>query len=190
VVDTKAQLKQVKRGTTKMQQQAATAAAAGVSSAAQMAAQGVQQAAEGVTAGLRASTDGVRSWAAPRLESAADYTTSTMAPAVSRAMTKEVAPRVSAALRKTARQVSPDTKRSWLRSRPALAWTALTVTVLAGAGAVGALLWRRFRPGMADDSRLDAVTYPSADSDAMTPESTPSEDGMNPPVPDPASKAW
>ena len=62
--------------------------------------------------------------------------------------------------------------------------------MLAGAGAVGALLWRRFRPGMADDSRLDAVTYPSADSDAMTPERTPSEDGMNPPVPDPASKAW
>jgi hypothetical protein len=102
-------------------------------------------------------------------------------------MTKEVAPRVSAALRKTARQVSPDTKRSWLRARPALAWTALTATVLAGAGAVGALLWRRFRPGMADDSKLDSVTYPSADSDAMTPESMPSEDEMNPPVPDPAS---
>ncbi|MCW2930654.1 MAG: hypothetical protein JWM19_1616 [Actinomycetia bacterium] len=188
MVDTKAQLKQVKHGTTKMQQQAATAAAAGVNSAAQLAAQGVQQAAEGVTAGLRASTDGVRSWAAPRLESAADYTTSTMAPAVSKAMTKEVAPRVSAALRKTARQVSPD-KRSRLRVRPALAWTALTVTVLAAAGAAGSLLWRRYRPGVADDSRLDAVTYPAADSDAMTPESTPSEDGMNPPVPDPAQRA-
>ncbi|HEX3960766.1 MAG TPA: hypothetical protein VHZ03_29790 [Trebonia sp.] len=186
MVDTKAQLKQVKRGTTKMQQQAATAAATGVSSAAQMAAQGMQQAAEGVTAGLRASTDGVRGWAAPRLESAADYTTSTMAPAVSKAVTKEVAPRVSAALRKTAKQVSPD-RRSRLRVRPALAWTALTATVLAGAAAAAALLWRRYHPGVADDSGLDAVTYPAADRDAMTPESTPSEDGMNPPVPDPAS---
>jgi hypothetical protein len=189
VVDTKAQLKQVKQGTTKMQQQAATAAAAGVSSAAQLAAQGMQQAAEGVTAGLRASTDGVRNWAAPRLENAADYTTSTMAPAVSKAMVKEVAPRVSAALRKTARQVSADRRRSGLRARPALAWTALTATVLAGAGAVGALLWRRHRATAAEDSRLDGATYPAAGTDAMTPETMSSEDGMSPPVPDPAHTA-
>jgi hypothetical protein len=188
VVDTKAQIKQVKQGTTKLQQQAASAAAAGASSAAQLAAQGMQQAAEGVTASLRASTDGVRNWAAPRLENAADYTTSTMAPAVSKAVTKEVAPRVSAALRKTAKQVSVGKRRS--RIRPALAWTALTATVLAGAGAVGAVVWRRYR-ARAEDSRLDAAaTYPAAATDAMTPESTPSEDGMNPPVPDPASTTW
>jgi hypothetical protein len=183
VVYTKVQLQQ---GATKIQRQAGTAAA-GVGSSAQLAAQGVQQAAAGVTAGLRASTLGVRDWAAPRLEIAADYTTSTAAPAVSKVVVKKVAPSVSSALRATARQVG--TKR---RSavRPAFAWAALAVTVLAGTGAVGALLWRRRRAALAEDSRLDAAAYPTADQDAMAPESTPSEDGMSPPVHDPAGRAW
>ena len=187
---TKAQ-KQVQRQAIMAQKHAAKAqkqaayAAAGVSSAAQSAAQGFQSAAHD----LQQATIGVRTWAAPRLESAADYTTSTMAPAVSKAVTKEVAPRVSDALRVTAKRVRGNTRRR-PALRPTLAWTALGATVLAGAGAVGVLLWRRYRAALADDSRLDAAAYPAASTDGVSPEGTSSEDGMNPPVPDPASTAW
>jgi hypothetical protein len=183
------QARSVQRQARSVQRQAGTAAA-GVSSTAQSAAQGVQQAASGMTAGLRAGTLDVRDWAAPRLENAADYTTSTSAPAVSKVVVKKVAPRVSDALRATAKQVKTNRRRSSIR--PALAWAALTATVLAGAGAIGTLLWRKYRSGAADDdsSRLDPVSYPAGDHDAMAPESTPSADGVTPPTPDPAPTAW
>ncbi len=185
MVDTKAQLR---KGTTKIPRQAATAAT-GVSTAAQSAAQGMQQAAEGVAAGLRAGTDSVRGWMAPRLESAADYTTSTAAPAVSKAVVKKAAPRISAALRTTAKQVRPASRRPAIR--PALAWSALAATVLASAGAVAALLWRR-RRGASADGRLDGVSYPdpAANTDGMAARATPSEDEVTPPVPDPAPTSW
>ena len=205
MADTKVQLQRqavrAQRHAIKAQKRAASAAA-GVSSATQSAAQSIQSAAQGVqsatqgvqrtaagmTAGLRSGTLDARDWAAPRLESAADYTTSTMAPAVSKVVVKTVAPRVSDALRTTARQVRTDRNRSPIR--PALAWGALAATVLAGAGAIGTLLWRRHRAATADDSRPDATSYPGGDTEAMTAEGSPSADGVTPPAPDPASTAW
>ena len=118
VVNTKSQLRQ---GATRVSQGAAIAAASlgsAAQSAAQEVAQRAQSAAASANSGLRAGTHSARSWAGPRLEEAADYTTSTAAPAVSVALTKKVAPRVSAALRSTARQVTPpDMRRK--RSLPA-----------------------------------------------------------------------
>ena len=106
MVNTKVQLQQ---GATKVQH-GVTVAAAGVGSAAQAAAhtaaEGMQSAAANMNAGLRASTLSARSWAAPRLEDAAKYTTSTMAPAMSDAVVKTIAPKVAATLRSTARKTN------------------------------------------------------------------------------------
>lgn len=174
MVNTKVQLQQ---GATKVQH-GVTVAAAGVSSAAQAAghsaAEGMQSAAANMNAGLRASTLSARSWAAPRLENAAKYTTSTMAPAVSDAVVKTIAPKVAATLRSTARQVRPQKQRSALRST--LTWTALVAAALAGAGAAGTLAWRRYRAAMNAETSPDTAgskadqnippngTAPAADS--------------------------
>jgi hypothetical protein len=169
---------QLQRGATKVatkvaQQQAAAAATGMISSAARSAAQGVQQAAAGVNAVLRASTISARNWVAPRLEGAADYITSTVAPTVSAAVVKTIAPRVSGALRTTARQVSAKPPRSPFRS--ALTWSALTATALAAVGAAGMLAWRRYRAVMVAESGPD--TTRAVGTDAVTAESTPAEGG-------------
>lgn len=105
------------------------------SSAGQMAAQGItgaaQMAAAGVGKGVRQGVYVTRVWAAPRLESAADYTTATMAP------------KVSSALRFTARQVRPEDAQK--TSRSVLTWSALAAAVLATAGAVAALVTYKSR---------------------------------------------
>jgi hypothetical protein len=178
VANTKAQLR---RGTTKAQagaqqiaesvtttaQAAAQTAAQRATQRAQVAAEQAQlvarQAASEVNSRVRAGTLSARGWVAPRLESAADYTTSTVAPAVSDAVVKNLAPRVSGALRSTARQVSPPkARKSSLRAT--LAWSSLVATVLAAAGAAGALAWRRYRAAMAADSEPDAVADRAADA--------------------------
>jgi hypothetical protein len=189
-------------------QQAAQTASEAAAQAAQSAALGAQQAAASLNAGLRAGSLSARSWMAPRLENAADFTTSTMAPAVSDALVKNVAPRVAAALRSTARQVSPEPKRSRSSLRSALTWTALTAAVLAGAGALGTLVWRRYRAAMAADSEPDTelVTEPDTalhspgDPDAVPTDEVPADevpadevsgpDGDTPSVPRPAKSAW
>ena len=79
---------------------------------------------------------GARSWAAPRLESAADYTT------------KTAAPKVSSALKKTARQVKPSNGRS---KRSVLGWTAFGAAILAALGAGAALVRYRYRTAIAAD---------------------------------------
>jgi hypothetical protein len=165
---------QLNHGTTKVVKQQAASAAAGISSAAQSTAQGVQQAAAGVSAGLRVGTIGARNWVAPQLEGAADYITATMAPTVSAALVKTVAPRVSGALRTTARQVSVKQSRSPFRS--ALTWTALSATVLAAAGAAGMLAWRRYRAVVTAENGPDDPTR-MAGTDTVTAESTPAEGG-------------
>ena len=85
-------------------------------SAAQTAAQGVgsaaQTAAAGVSKGVKQGVYVTRVWAAPRLESAAEYTTAT------------VAPKVSAALMGTASQVRPE-EVSQKKSHSVLMWSAL-----------------------------------------------------------------
>jgi hypothetical protein len=105
-------------------------------SAAQTAAQGVssaaQTAAAGVSNGVKQGVYVTRVWAAPRLESVADYCTAT------------AAPKVSAALRSTAQQVRPEDVTQ-KKSRSLLTWSALGAAVLATAGAVAALVKYRYR---------------------------------------------
>lgn len=103
------------------------------------AAQGVgtaaQSAAVGVSKGVRQGVYSVRVWTAPRLESAAVYTTTT------------VGPKVSSALRTSAQQVRPENV-SQQKSRSMLTWSLAVAAVLATAGAVTALARYRYRAGM------------------------------------------
>ena len=82
----------------KKAQAAAQSAAAAAQAAAANASEAAQAAAQAAAVNMRKQVGtgihGARSWAAPRLESAADYTT------------KTAAPKVSSALRKTARRSS------------------------------------------------------------------------------------
>jgi hypothetical protein len=155
---------------------AATAAALTAATAAQTAAQQVSSAAQTAAQGVNKSTrQGVyraRVWTAPRLESAADYTTATMAP------------KVSSALRVTARQVSPQDVRQ-KNGHSALAWSLLGAAVLAAAGAVAAMVRHRYRSAMAADTKEDGgaetasaeTADPAADS-AGPPASSP-DAGVN-----------
>jgi hypothetical protein len=118
-------------------QQAATAAQAAAHNASDAAQAAAQLAAVNVRKGVGTGIHGARSWAAPRLESAADYTT------------KTAAPKVSSALKKTARQVQPANGRS---KRSVLAWTALGAAILAAVGAGAAIARYRYRAAMAADS--------------------------------------
>jgi hypothetical protein len=139
--------------------QSATQSAA--ASAARLAQQGAQQASSRLGPPLRDGTIGARRWTASQLEDAADYTTSTAAPAVSKALVKTVAPRVSETLRSTARQVSPPGSRFPLHR--SVRWAVLAAAILAGAGAAGTLVWRRYRTAMAADTEADVVVYAADD---------------------------
>jgi hypothetical protein len=138
--------------------QSAAAAAQTAASAAQTGAQQVssaaQTAAQGVNQSVRQRVYRARVWTAPRLESAADYTTATMAP------------KVSSALRVTARQVSPQDV-SQKNGRSALAWSILGAAVLAAAGAVAAMVRHRYRSAMASDSEEDASAETAPAGTAM-----------------------
>jgi len=166
--------------------QSATANAA--TSAARRAQQGAQQASDSLGSQLHDGTFTARRWMASQLEDAADYTTSTMAPAVSKALVQTVAPKVSETLRTTARQVRPPNPRSpFLR---ALRWAALGAAILAGVGAAGTVVWRKYRTAMAADTEADVVVYAAEDPrDVLT--DTGSGTGATPsvePLPtDPAS---
>jgi hypothetical protein len=119
-------------------QQAATAAQTAAHSASEAAAAAAQQAAFNVRKGVEQGVYSARTWAAPRLDSAADYTTN------------KAAPKVSSALKKTARQVSPPSGRS--KGRRVLAWTALGAGILAAVGAGAAIVRYRYRAAIAADS--------------------------------------
>jgi hypothetical protein len=98
-------------------QTAAQNAAVIATNTAQNASGAAQTAAANLGNEVRQRVYTARTWAAPRLEGAADYTTAT------------VAPKVSAALRTTARQVSPaDTTSS---KRSVVTWSVLGAAVLA-----------------------------------------------------------
>ena len=134
-------------------QTAAQNAAVIATNAAQNASDAAQTAATGLTKEVKRGVYTARSWAAPRLESAADYCTTT------------VAPKVSSALRTTARQVSPaDTRRSTKRS--VLTWSVLGASILAALGAAGALIRYRYRAAIAADSETadEEVLADSSDS--------------------------
>jgi hypothetical protein len=116
---------------------AAQNAAVVAQNARQSAGNAAQTTASGVKAGVRQGFFNARRWAAPRLEDAADYTTTTAAPAV------------SSALLATAKKVRPaqETKHS------ALKWSLLASACLAAAGAVAAAVRYKYRSAMAADYR-------------------------------------
>jgi hypothetical protein len=113
------------------------AAAQGVHDAREWAAPRLEDAADAVTRAKDVAAQGVhgaREWAAPRLEDAAD------------AVTASVAPRVSSALRSTARQVKPtgtQPEKAGLRRLLSWRWLLGAGAVIAAAGASAALAMRR-----------------------------------------------
>jgi trimeric autotransporter adhesin len=142
----------------------AQTAAAAAQSAAQAAAQGMNSAAQTAAAGVSQSAkQGVytaRVWAAPRLESAADYVTATAAPAV------------SSALRSTAQQVRPpDARRGRMRST--LTWSLLGAAIVAALGAAGTMIWQRYQAAMAADTEVDEAGETPGSADAAKTDSAP-----------------
>ena len=132
-------------------QTAAQNAAVVATNAAQNAGDVAQTAATGLSRGVRQGVYTARSWAAPRLESAADYTTAT------------VAPKVSSVLRTTARQVSPAGDSSSKRNS-VLRWTLIGGAILAGVGAAVAVLRHRYQAAIAADTEAVEEEALPADS--------------------------
>ena len=122
-----------------MAQVAAQNAAVVATNAARNANGAAQTAAAGLSKSTKQGVYTARSWAAPRLDSAADYTTTT------------VAPKVSTALRNTARQVRPPEPASSKRSSM-LTWSVLGASILAALGAAAAAARYRYRTAIAADS--------------------------------------
>ena len=121
-----------------MAQVAAQNAAVVANNAAHSASDAAQTAAAGLNKGVRQGVYTARSWAAPRLDNAADYCTTT------------VAPKVSTALRNTARQVRPAEPASSKRSM--LTWSVLGASIVAALGAGAAVARYRYRAAIAADS--------------------------------------
>ncbi|HZZ55603.1 MAG TPA: hypothetical protein VFE26_15120, partial [Trebonia sp.] len=145
-------------------QSAARTAAQTAATAAQAAAQGINSAAQttaaSVSQGARQGVYTVRVWAAPRLESAADYVTATAAPTV------------SSALRSTAQQVRPpDPRRRSMRS--VLAWSLLGAAIAAALGAAGVMIRQRYQTAMAADTEVDESGETPAGADAAKTDSAP-----------------
>jgi hypothetical protein len=141
-------------------QNAAGVAAAAATNAAQNASGAAQTAAAGVSKGVKQGVHSARSWAAPRLDNAADYCTTT------------VAPKVSAALHSTARQVSPPQPASSKRSSM-LTWSILGAAILAAVGAAGAVVRYRYRTAIAADSETADEEVPADSTGNQTMASTP-----------------
>jgi len=101
-----------------------------------------QTTAAGVSKQVQQGVYSARRWAAPKLESVADYATTT------------VAPTVSSALRNTANQVRPADPVSPAKRRmaSALTWSLLGAAVLAAAGAAAALVRYRRRAAVELDT--------------------------------------
>jgi hypothetical protein len=139
----------------------AQVAAQNASSAAQSASSAAQSAAIVVSKNVADKVFIARKWAAPRLETAADYTANT------------VAPKVSAALRSTAKQVSPPEPEK--PGHRMLTWTMLAAGIVAGLGAAAALFRYRFRAAIAADSEMadEALIDPTGGQTApVTPDTT------------------
>ena len=148
-----------------MAQTAAQNAAVLATSAAQNASSAAQTAASAASKGVKQGVYSARSWAAPRLDNAAEYCTTT------------VAPKVSDVLHSTARQVSPPPRTTSKRSS-ILLWSLLGGAVLAAAGAAAAMVRYRYRTAIAADSESadEEVLGDSTGSQAAPA----SPDGSNP----------
>jgi cobalamin biosynthesis Mg chelatase CobN len=133
---------------------AAKAAQAAAQSAAADAGSAAQSAAHEMGRSVRGGVDSARGWAAPQLESAADYTTDT------------VAPKIAEALRSTARQVRPASARR----RSALAWSLLAVGAIAAVGAVAAvaIVRQKYKAAMEADSESDLMDIEDKDEPGGT----------------------
>jgi hypothetical protein len=108
---------------------------------------------------------GAREWAAPRLEDAAD------------AITATVAPKVSSALRSTARQVHPaDTGKKGIRRLLSWRWLLGIGAAVAAAGAAAAVTMRRYQSATAD-AKDSANTL--ADDPATETDETANQSGVN-----------
>ncbi|HEY1666176.1 MAG TPA: hypothetical protein VGG54_10825 [Trebonia sp.] len=114
-------------------------AAVVATNAAQTASGAAQTAATGVSKGVKQGVYNARSWAAPRIDTAADYCATT------------VAPKVSTALHNTARQVRPVEPTKSKRSS-ILIWSVLGAAVLAALGAAAAMARYRYRAEIAAES--------------------------------------
>lgn len=142
-------------------QQAAQAASENVAPLAQSAAENISSAsrtaAEEVGRSVRQGVTTAREWAAPRLETAADY------------WADSAAPKVTDALRTTAKRVEPEKGR----------WSVLKVILLsiagvAGAGAVGLLVQRQLSKSAArkeESDAMEAASVPPATVPGQTPAS-------------------
>jgi len=152
---------------------AAQTAAQTATMAAQVAAQEVTNAAQLAATNVNKGVYNARVWAAPQLESAADYTTTTLAP------------RVSAALHSTAQQISPEEPVPAKRSSSLLTWSFLAAAVLAAAGAAAAVIRMRYRTAMAADTEEEAAagttggTTGPAGSPAADAAGTTADSGVN-----------
>jgi hypothetical protein len=158
---------------------AAQNAAVVATSAAQNASGVAKTAASSLSKGLNDKVYTARSWAAPRLDNAADYCTTT------------VAPKVSSALRTTARQVRPtDTRKS--KKSSILTWSLLGAAVLAGLGAAAVLVRYRYQTAIAADSEpaeeevttdsTDSQTAPVSPEGTRSPATTPMDKSTDTPV--------
>jgi hypothetical protein len=117
---------------------------------------------EDAVQGAQEAVIGAREWAAPLLEDAAD------------AVTASVAPKVSSALRSTARQVKPDPKagKTGIRRLLSLRWLLGAGALFAAAGATAAIAMRR-RYASATAAANDATESPEGDQVAETGEAAP-----------------
>jgi hypothetical protein len=145
---------------------AAQAAAQTAAAAAQTAAQEVSNAAQVAAANVGKGVYSARVWAAPQLETAADYTTST------------VAPKVSEALRSAARQIRPEEVRP-KRTSSALTWGFLAAAVAAAAGAVAVVIRMRYRTAMAADTEEEVSGGTTAASPAGDGSGSSTDAGVN-----------
>lgn len=137
-------------------QQAAQTAQTAAQQAAQTAAQAAQVAAQTAAQAAQDTAQTARGWAAPQLENAADYYATT------------VSPRITDALRSTARQVSPDRSGSRLLGRRLPGGRALQVSLLvaagiAAAGAAAVLVRHKYKAAMAADTEFDVVDVEDSD---------------------------
>ena len=112
---------------------------------------------EDAVQGAQEAVIGAREWAAPLLEDAAE------------AVTASVAPKVSSALRSTARQVKPDAKagKTGIRRLLSLRWLLGAGALFAAAGATAAIAMRR-RYASATAAANDATEPPEDDQVAET----------------------
>jgi hypothetical protein len=103
--------------------------------------------------------EGARGWAAPRLEDAAD------------AFTANVAPRISSALRSTARQVRPaPAGKTGIRRLLSWRWLLGIGTALAATGAAAAFTMRKRYQNATEDARDAATASPDEPAAVATDE--------------------